>query len=93
MRGRTTIPCTERPRITTRKYQPSLASSSLMLFICRSCPATRKQTPMGARWMIQVVIFIMTTLTLSKNLSSGFPSSPVMAMATPVTMEKTIKPS
>ena len=42
--------------------------------------------------MIQVATFIMTMLTLLKKLRSGFPSSPHIAMATPVTIEKTINP-
>ena len=42
--------------------------------------------------MIHVVTLIITTLILWKKFSKGFPSSPHMAMATPVTMEKTTKP-
>ena len=46
----------------------------------------RKQTPTGARKMIQVVIRIITTDTDVKKFSSGRPSSPLAAIAIPVTM-------
>ena len=48
----------------------------------------RKQTPTGARKMIQVVIRIITTDTDVKKFSRGRPSSPHAAMAIPVTMLK-----
>ena len=83
MTGRTMKPWIPRPRRTVRKYQPSFRNSSAKSLFSMSCCATRKQTPMGARCMIQVVIFIITMLTLSKNLSSGSPSSPHAAIAMP----------
>ena len=43
--------------------------------------------------MIQVVILIITMLTLSKNFRSGFASSPTTEMAIPVMMLKTTRPS
>ena len=46
----------------------------------------RKQTPTGARKMIHVVIRIITTDTDVKKSSSGRPSSPLAAIAIPVTM-------
>ena len=54
------------------------------------CPAMRKQTPTGARKMIQVVTRIITTDTDVKKSSRGRPSSPHAAMAIPVTMLKSI---
>ena len=82
--GSTMKPWTVRPMMTVRKYQASFLNSSARSDFSRSCCATRKQTPMGARWIIQVVIFIITMLTLSKNLRRGSPSSPHAAIAMPV---------
>ena len=79
--------------MTTRKYQPIFWNSFAMSFMPSNWPATRKQTPAGAKRMIHDVIFIITKLTLWKNRSSGLPCSPVFAMTMPVTTEKTTKPS
>ena len=83
MSGSTRKPWMARPSRTVRKYQASFRNSAARSLFSSSWPATRKQTPRGARWMIQVVIFIITILTLSKNFRRGAPSSPQAAMAIP----------
>ena len=82
-KGSTMKPWIPRPRRTVRKYQASFLNSSARSVFSISCCATRKQTPIGARWIIHVVIFIITILTLSKNLRRGSPSSPHAAIAMP----------
>ena len=85
-------PWMNRPSRTVPKYQASGQTVSPKSFISIIWPAMRKQTPTGAMWMIHVVTFIMTAVTLWKKCSSGLPSSPTLAMATPVTTENAISP-
>ena len=84
MSGSTMKPWMARPSRTTMKYQASFLNSAARSLFSSSWPAIRKQTPRGARWMIHVVIFIITTLRLSKNCSRGLPASPQTTMATPL---------
>ena len=83
MSGSTMKPWMASPSRTTMKYQASFLNSAARSLFSSSWPAIRKQTPTGARWMIHVVIFIITTLKLSKNCSRGLPASPHTTMATP----------
>ncbi len=48
------------PTMTVPKYHPKLAKVLATSFISRICPATKNMTPIGAKLITQVVIFIMT---------------------------------
>ena len=90
--GKSKSPWILNPRTTVAKNQPNLPKFSATSFIPITSPATRKQTPTGAKWMIQLVIFIIISTKLVKKFSTGFPSSPLIAIAIPKAKLKAMRP-
>ena len=73
------------PRISRQKCSPPPLSPSF--------DETRAKIPMGAKYMIQTTIFIITSFMPSKNATMGLPRSPIVVSAAPNRMENTITSS
>ena len=73
------------PAISRRKFSPPPVSPSLA--------AIREKMPMGAKYMIQMTIFIITSFMASKKSNRGLPRSPTADKATANKMENTMTSS